>query len=126
MDELESYGLQHFKLHPLAEGVYAAIAENGGQAISNAGLVDLGGQVIVFDTFLTPQAAVELRRFAIDRFGQVSHIIINSHYHNDHIWGNQVFASRWIDLIQRGNPPINRHRRYGRIRMVTRQLRPKA
>jgi cyclase len=92
MDELESYGLQHFKLHPLAEGVYAAIAENGGQAISNAGLVGLGGQVIIFDTFLTPQAAVELRRFAIDRFGQVPHIIINSHYHNDHIWGNQVFA----------------------------------
>ena len=83
---------KHFVLHPLAEGAFAAIAEDGGAAISNSGLVDLGGQIIVFDTFLTPQAAADLRQMAEDRFGQPPSIVINSHYHNDHLWGNQVFA----------------------------------
>jgi len=34
---------EHFDLHQLAEGVYAAIAIEGGAAFSNAGIVDLGG-----------------------------------------------------------------------------------
>ncbi len=32
----------HFTLHTLAEGVYAAIATEGGAGFSNAGLIDLG------------------------------------------------------------------------------------
>jgi len=48
---------------------------------------------LVFDTFLTPQAALDFQRFAIDHSGRTPHIVINSHYHNDHIWGNQVFAA---------------------------------
>ena len=82
---------KHFVLHSLADGIFAAIAEDGGSAICNSGLIDLGGQILVFDTFLTPQAAVDLRRFAVELFGQTPHLVINSHYHNDHIWGNQVF-----------------------------------
>ncbi len=85
-------GSKHFVLHSLDEGISAAIAEDGGSAISNAGLIDLGGQILVFDTFLTPQAATDLRRSATE-LGRVPQIVINSHYHNDHIWGNQVFAS---------------------------------
>ncbi len=84
---------RHFKLHQLAEGVFAAVAENGGHAICNAGLIDLGGQILVFDTFLTPQAAADLRQFAVEQFAQPPRLVINSHYHNDHIWGNQVFAA---------------------------------
>jgi len=34
---------EYFDLHQLAEGVYAAIAIEGGAAFSNAGIVDLGG-----------------------------------------------------------------------------------
>src|SRR5512139_3020840 len=82
---------RHFVLHPLAEGIFAAIAIDGGHAICNAGLIDLGGQILVFDTFLTPQAALDLRQAAMELFGRSPQIVINSHYHNDHIWGNQVF-----------------------------------
>lgn len=70
-----------------------AIAQDGGAAISNSSLIDLGGKIIVFDTFLTPQAAGDLQQFVIDKYGRKPRIVINSHYHNDHIWGNQVFAS---------------------------------
>lgn len=82
---------KHFALHPIAEGIFAAIAIEGGAAIGNAGLVDLGGILVVFDTFMTPQAASDLRRASEGLFGRAPDIVINSHYHNDHIWGNQVF-----------------------------------
>ena len=64
---------KHFVLHSLAEGIFAALAENGGSAICNAGLVDLGGQILVFDTFLTPQAAMDLQRFSTERYGPRNH-----------------------------------------------------
>lgn len=82
---------RHFTLQELAEGVYAAIATDGGGAICNAGLIDLGGRVVVFDTFLTPSAAQDLKSAAAALTGRVPDLVINSHYHNDHIWGNQVF-----------------------------------
>lgn len=82
----------HFTLERLADGVYAALHIEGGSAICNAGLMDLGGLVVVFDTFLTPQAAVDLKQCAISLFGGPPQVVINSHYHNDHIWGNQAFA----------------------------------
>jgi len=82
----------HFELKQLAENAWAAIARDGGAAISNAGFVDLGGQVVVFDSFLTPQAARELEEAVEGLTGQKAGTVINSHHHNDHIWGNQVFA----------------------------------
>jgi cyclase len=83
---------KHFVLHQLAEGIFAAVAEDGGSAISNSGVIDLGEQILVFDTFLTPQAAIDLRQITIDILKRTPRLVINSHYHNDHIWGNQVFA----------------------------------
>jgi glyoxylase-like metal-dependent hydrolase (beta-lactamase superfamily II) len=91
MQELIHVESKHFAAHQLAEGVYAAIAVDGGSAISNSGIIDLGGQVVIFDTFLTLQAARDLRSFVEESFGRPPQIIINSHYHNDHIWGNQIF-----------------------------------
>jgi cyclase len=82
---------KHFVLHSLADGIFAAVAGEGGSGICNAGLIDLGGHILVFDSFLTPQAAMDLRRAASEIFGQTPRIVINSHCHNDHIWGNQVF-----------------------------------
>lgn len=81
----------HFKLVPLADGIAAAIATDGGAAICNAGIVDLGGLGIIFDTFLTPQAGRDLRSAGEQLLGRPPELVINSHYHNDHTWGNQVF-----------------------------------
>ncbi len=83
---------RNFSLVEVAGGVYAAIASEYGAAVANAGLVDLGGRTLVFDTFLTPQAATDLRQAALQLFDRPVAYVINSHYHNDHIWGNQVFA----------------------------------
>ena len=47
----------HFSLERLADGVFAAIATGSGAAVANAGIIDLGGRTLVFDTFMTSQAA---------------------------------------------------------------------
>ena len=92
MEKERVFKSQHIEIEKLAEGVYAAIAQMGGWAIGNAGLIDLCGEVVAFDTFMPPRAASELRQFSINTFGKAPGMVVNSHYHNDHVWGNQVFA----------------------------------
>jgi cyclase len=82
---------EHFRLEELAEGVYAAIHIGGGAAIGSAGIVDLGDRTLIYDTFLSPQAAADLPGAAEALTGRPVDVVINSHWHNDHIWGNQVF-----------------------------------
>ncbi|MGZ6315656.1 MAG: MBL fold metallo-hydrolase [Anaerolineales bacterium] len=85
------FASKHFTLHQLAGGVFAAVAVSGGAAVSNAGIIDLGERTLIFDTFMTPEAARDLRLAAQQLTGRDPELVINSHYHNDHIWGNQVF-----------------------------------
>jgi cyclase len=82
---------KHFNAVELAPGVWAAYADPVGAAFGNAGIIDLGGQTLVFDTFLTPQAGHDLRRFAEETTGRAPKLVVNSHFHNDHVWGNQAF-----------------------------------
>jgi len=83
---------EHFELQRLAEGVYAAIAVEGGAAYSNAGIIDLGDQTLIFDTFETHTAAVDLRMTAERLTGRPASWVIISHAHPDHWMGNQVFS----------------------------------
>ena len=48
-------------------------------------------KTLVYDPFMTPEAARELRVVAEELTGRPVSIVVNSHYHNDHIRGNQVF-----------------------------------
>ena len=55
---------KHFKIQKISEGIYAVIHSIGGYAICNAGIIDLGDKTLVYDTFLSPLAARELRTAA--------------------------------------------------------------
>lgn len=81
----------YFELHELAAGVFAAEARTSSGAASNAGIVDLGDRTLVFDTFLVPQAAASLREAAVALTGRAPAFVVNSHFHGDHVRGNQVF-----------------------------------
>jgi glyoxylase-like metal-dependent hydrolase (beta-lactamase superfamily II) len=85
---------KHFELKSLAPGIFAALGAPAGAAFSNAGIIDLGGQTLVFDTFMTPTAAQDLRAAAEQLTGQPVSCVINSHMHSDHWCGNQVFDLR--------------------------------
>ncbi|WP_423798612.1 MBL fold metallo-hydrolase [Neobacillus sp. SAB-20_R2A] len=87
---------KHFDLERVGDGVFAAIAKEGGGAVGNAGFVDLGGLTIVFDTFNTPQAAEDLKRAAERETARPVTWVVNSHFHGDHIRGNQVFKGSTI------------------------------
>lgn len=90
---MSTFTSAHFRLHRLADGVFAAIHTEGGWAQSNAGVVDLGDRALIFDTFIAPQAANDLRSAVADVLSRPVAAVINSHYHNDHIWGNQAFSN---------------------------------
>ena len=124
----------HFTLERLCDGVYAAIHKPGGQAICNGGFVDLGEEVLVFDSFLSIAAASDLKLAVSELIGKPIRWVVNSHSHNDHIRGNQVFvpgasivSSRNIRdyLSEHGKEEADREQSYapGRLASFQAQLR---
>lgn len=88
--------IEAFIMNKMAEGVYAAIAIPGNGAWSNAGFVDLGTELLVFDAFNTPSAAQQLKKQAEKLTGKRVKYLVNSHFHGDHVFGNQVFKEQVI------------------------------
>ncbi|MCL1632839.1 MBL fold metallo-hydrolase [Sporolactobacillus sp. CPB3-1] len=78
-----------FSLTALADGVWAALSIPGTGSWSNAGIIDIGDQTI--DAFATPTAADDLRMAAEKLTGRPVTLVLNSHYHLDHVNGDQVF-----------------------------------
>jgi glyoxylase-like metal-dependent hydrolase (beta-lactamase superfamily II) len=62
----------------------------------NITVLDAGPSLVVVDTWSSPQAAARAKALIDKRFHKpVSHVI-NTHYHWDHTFGNQVFAGTVI------------------------------
>jgi cyclase len=59
-------------------------------------VVDLGGETLVFDTFFTPAAARDLVAAAEGLGLPPASVVVNSHWHGDHVRGNQVFEGAAI------------------------------
>jgi cyclase len=97
----QAFQSKHFTIQKLANGVYAAISKNGGYAICNAGIIDLGDATLIFDPFMTPEAGEDLKKAAQLLTGHKVKYVVNSHFHNDHIGGNQVFDQTNIISTQR-------------------------
>ena len=91
----------HFRFDELAPGVTFAEASRTGTALANGGIVDLGASVLVFDTALTLRAAGELRRWATVLAKGRTLLAANSHWHLDHVLGNQLFSARPIYATRR-------------------------
>lgn len=85
------FNSRHFICEQVAEGVYALISRELGGAMSNAGIIDMGEYSLVFDTFNSPQAGADLRAAALSLLNKPIRYVINSHWHGDHVKGNQSF-----------------------------------
>jgi cyclase len=83
----------NLKLEKVGDGMWAAIVNDGGKAGGNAGFVVGDGGIAVIDTFEDAGAAREF----LAAIRQISSLpirfVINTHYHLDHVAGNEVFAS---------------------------------
>ena len=97
----QSFNSEHFSIEKLDDGVYAAIHKTGGYAICNSGIIDLGNETLVFDCFISPNAAEDLKKAAEELTGNEVKFVVNSHFHNDHIRGNQVFVNAQIISTKR-------------------------
>ncbi len=87
-----------FKLTELAPGVYAA-TDLEGKAGANAGFVIGDDGVLVIDSFYKPEAAQALLAQIRKRTALPLRFLVNTHYHIDHVSGNQVFAAAGAQLI---------------------------
>ncbi len=89
---MTGYESRHFQLEQLADGVYAAMATELGNAASNGGFVDLGDITIAVDSFMSPLAAADLRSVAEEITGRPVTYLFNTHWHGDHVYGNQAYG----------------------------------
>jgi cyclase len=112
---------RYFTVQRVGEGAWAAIAIPGTGSMGNAGVVDLGGVTVIFDTTLSLAAARDLRVAAERLTGQRPRYVVLSHHHIDHTMGNQVFddatiigtplTADWI--IQENDPFLAQMREQG-------------
>ncbi len=86
----------YFRLEQLGDHAWLAIATPGSGALGNAGIVDLGGATLIFDTMMTLSAARDLRAAAEALTRRAPRYVVNSHFHLDHTTGNEVFDTATI------------------------------
>lgn len=84
----------YFDIIQLSEGIYGIIFNQELGASSNAGLFDLGNISVIFDTLMDPWATKDLIRATKQITKREPFLLINSHYHLDHIFGNRLFSNK--------------------------------
>lgn len=93
----------NFKLEKLGDGVWAAIGSDSGKAGANAGFVVGQDGVAVIDTFQDPGAAKELLAAIRQITPLPIRFVVNTHYHLDHVNGNDVFAAAGATILAQRN-----------------------
>ncbi|MDH6132395.1 cyclase [Kitasatospora sp. MAA4] len=88
----------------LAPGVYAYVQPHGGWCVNNAGIVVGRNAVVVVDT-----AATEARaRALLATVGRLApgrrRLVVSTHHHGDHTFGNSLFAPRALLISHRRGP----------------------
>ncbi len=71
----------------VSPGVVAFVRSDGG---ANAGLIRTADGVVVVDTTTCPPDMQEILD-AAEVSASEARLVINTHYHSDHTWGNQLF-----------------------------------
>ncbi|MGE5205209.1 MAG: MBL fold metallo-hydrolase [Chlamydiota bacterium] len=92
-----------FRLVSLGDGVWAAIGTDGGKAGANAGFVVGEDGVAVIDTFEDPGAAKQLLAEIRKITPLPIRFVVNTHYHLDHVNGNDVFAAAGATILAQRN-----------------------
>jgi cyclase len=76
----------------VAEDIYAYTQPPGGWCLSNAGVIVGPDSALVVDTLATESRARRLREALDGLCPGPGRMLINTHHHGDHIFGNQVFG----------------------------------
>lgn len=92
-----------FALQKIGDGVWAAIADDAGKAVGNAGFVVGDDGVLVIDTFQDPEPAAALLAEIRKLTKLPIRFVVNTHYHLDHVNGNDVFAAAGAVIVAHKN-----------------------
>jgi glyoxylase-like metal-dependent hydrolase (beta-lactamase superfamily II) len=95
-----------FTLHEVAPGVWAAIdnpAAKAAQSGANAGFIIGGDGVAVVDTFVNPGASQALLDEIRKKTNLPIRFVVNTHYHIDHVAGNNIFAAAGATVLAQDN-----------------------
>lgn len=92
-----------FALRKIGEGVWAAIVDDAGKAGGNAGFVVGEDGVLVVDTFQDPEPAAALLAEIRKITKLPIRFVVNTHYHLDHVNGNDVFAAAGAVIVAHKN-----------------------
>ncbi|MGH3889204.1 MAG: MBL fold metallo-hydrolase [Pseudonocardiaceae bacterium] len=76
----------------VAEDIYAYIQPPGGWCLSNAGVIVGPDGALVVDTLATESRSRRLRDALDGLCPGPGRMLVNTHHHGDHIFGNQVFG----------------------------------
>src|SRR5271166_1963403 len=92
-----------FQLQKIGNGIWAAIVNDEGLAGGNAGFVIGDDGVLVIDTFQDPRPAramlAEIRKLT----PLPIRFVVNTHYHLDHVNGNDVLAAAGAVIVAHRN-----------------------
>jgi len=91
MPTATSFSSSYFRIQTLADGVYAVLGDQDGLCHSNAAIIDLGDRTLVLDTLTLPSYGDDLAAACRQLTGRDPSWVALSHYHADHLLGNQSF-----------------------------------
>lgn len=83
----------YFDIYKLNKGIYAILFNQSLGDSSNAGFFDLGNITIIFDTLMDPFATKDLIAASKSITNKDPFLLINSHFHLDHVFGNRLFSN---------------------------------
>lgn len=92
-----------FTLTEIGPGVFAAIDGPEGRSGSNAGFVIGDDGVLVVDSFFDPAATRALLAEIRRRTTKPVRYVVNTHYHVDHVGGDQVLKDAGATIIAQRN-----------------------
>ncbi|MBB5122723.1 beta-lactamase [Streptomyces eurocidicus] len=84
------------RLAEVADGVFAYVQPDGGWCLNNAALVVSRGHSALVDTAATEARARALRTAALGVCPEPPRVLVNTHFHGDHTFGNFVFPEALI------------------------------
>ena len=99
-----------FEITEVRPGIWHAVGTGAMTVGANATVVDLGDSLLVVDSHITPAAAWVLLRELSPLTPKPVRYVVNTHFHFDHIHGNQVFGEEveilgheaTYDIVARG------------------------
>lgn len=84
------------RLEEIADGVHAFVQPDGGWCLNNAGLIRARGGSVLVDTAATEARARLLRASVVETAGAPPKVVLNTHSHGDHTFGNFVFPEALV------------------------------